>query len=158
MRHAIAVERGTAGYDDDAKRPLTAKGKERMKAAAAGLHRVFAPEVVVTSPLLRARETADILLAEFGLHKARISEALATGDNVQLLEDLADVDVERVAIVGHEPHMSATFSWLLCGDEQTMTTTFRKGAAALVSSVAAPRPGGCTLEWLMQPGALRLLR
>jgi phosphohistidine phosphatase len=154
VRHAIAAERGAA-YADDALRPLTAKGKTRMAEAARGLHTLFVPDVVLTSPLVRARQTADILLAEYGLHKARIAEALATGDNVQLLEDLADVDADRVALVGHEPHMSATLSWLLTGDEGAVSVEFRKGAAALVSSVAGPRGGGCVLEWVVQPGALR---
>jgi phosphohistidine phosphatase len=155
VRHAIAVDRGTPAYADDGLRPLTPKGKERMAGAASGLHRLFAPDVVLTSPLVRARQTADILLAEYGLNKARVAEALATGDNVQLLDDLVDVDAERVAVVGHEPHLSATLSWLLTGDEDAVAVVFRKGAAAMVTSVAEPRPGGCRLEWMITPAALR---
>lgn len=157
VRHAVAVERGTAGYEDDALRPLTPRGRDRMVTAARGLHRLFAPEVVVTSPLVRARETADILLAEYGLHKARVSDALATGDNAQFLEELDDIDADRVMLVGHEPYMSATLSWLLSGDQARVSTVFKKGAAALVGCTGAPRPGGCWLEWLLPPAALRAM-
>lgn len=155
VRHAIAVERGTAGYEDDALRPLTPRGKARMEVAARGLHRLFTPEIIVTSPLIRARQTADILVAEYGLHKARVSDALATGDNAQFLADLDDIDADRVMLVGHEPHVSATLSWLLTGDQAMVSTVFKKGAAALVSCTGAPRPGGCWLDWLLQPSALR---
>ena len=128
-----------------------------MEAAARGLHRLFTPEIIVTSPLVRARQTAGILLAEYGLHKARVSDALATGDNAQFLEELDDIDADRVMLVGHEPHMSATLSWLVAGDAGLVSTVFKKGAAALVSCTGAPRPGGCWLEWLLQPAALRAM-
>lgn len=155
VRHAIAVDRGTPGFENDDLRPLTARGQERMALAAIGLRQLFSPQVVITSPLLRARETADILLSVYGLTKARICEALASGNNEQLLADLIDVEANAVMLVGHEPHMSATFSGLLTGDEHRLAATFKKGAAALLSCEDVPRPGHCTLEWLIQPGALR---
>ena len=62
VRHGIAVERGTPPFERDEERPLTPKGAERMKQAAAGIVRaVEAIETVFASPLVRARETADIL-------------------------------------------------------------------------------------------------
>ena len=143
VRHAIAVERGTPGYEDDALRPLTARGRERMEAAALGLRQIYSPQVIVTSPLVRARETAAILLKAYGLTKARTSDALASGNNTQLLADLQDVEADAVMLVGHEPHISATF---------------KKGAAALLVCEGEPRPGRCRVEWLIQPGALRELR
>ena len=157
VRHAIAVERGTAGYDDDATRPLTARGRARMEEAAQGLKRIFVPDVVVTSPLLRAKETAAILVKAYGLQKSRTCDALATGDNPALLAELDDIDMDRVMLVGHEPHMSGTLSWLLTADDGLVATLFRKGAAAMVSAGGPPRPGACTLEWLLQPGTLRAL-
>ena len=129
-----------------------------MRLGAMGLQQLFSPQVVVASPLLRARETADILLSVYGLTKARTCEALATGDNQQLVADLLDIEADAVMLVGHEPHMSATLSWLLAGDEQRLTATFKKGAAALVICEGEPRPGRCALEWLIQPGALRALQ
>jgi phosphohistidine phosphatase len=157
VRHAIAVERGTPGYEDDALRPLTRRGRERMEAAAVGLRELYSPQVIVTSPLVRARETAAILLKAYGLTKARTSEALASGNNAQLLADLLDIEADAVMLVGHEPHMSATFSWLLSGDEARVSAMFKKGAAAMLTCEGEPRPGRCTLEWLIQPGALRAI-
>ena len=158
VRHAIAVERGTAGYDELVQRPLTAQGRQRMEAETPGLRELFSPQVIITSPLLRARQTADILLAAYGLPKARISEALASGDNTQLLSDLIDSEADAVMLVGHEPHMSATFSWLLTGDDERVTATFKKGGAALLTCDGEPRAGRCTLEWLIQPAALRAMK
>jgi phosphohistidine phosphatase len=155
VRHAIAVERGAAGYDDDGTRPLTPRGRARMEEAAKGLRALFVPEIVVTSPLLRAKETAGILVKGYGLQKSRTCDALATGDNAALLAELDDIDVDRVILVGHEPYMSSTLSWLLTADDGLVSTLFRKGAAAMVSSSGPPRPGACTLEWLLQPVALR---
>jgi phosphohistidine phosphatase len=157
VRHAIAVERGTPGYEDDSLRPLTARGRDRMEAETPGLRGLFSPQVIVSSPLLRARQTADILLAAYGLPKSRISAALASGDNKQLLADLLDIEADAVMLVGHEPHMSATLSWLLTGDEERMSVTFKKGGAALLACEGEPRAGRCMLEWLIQPGALRVL-
>ena len=58
VRHAIAVDRGTPGYEDDSLRPLTSRGRDRMRVAAQGLRSFFTPEAILTSPLLRAKQTA----------------------------------------------------------------------------------------------------
>jgi phosphohistidine phosphatase len=157
VRHAIAVERGSPGNEDDGLRPLTPRGRARMEEAAQGLKRLFVPQVIVTSPLVRARETADILLAAYGLQKTRICDALASGNDVELLRELDDVDSERIVCVGHEPHISNTLSWLLTGEHDMMSAVFKKGAAALVSSSDRPGPGHCALEWLVQPATLRAI-
>jgi phosphohistidine phosphatase len=157
VRHAIAVERGSSKYEDDSTRPLTPRGRERMEEAALGLKRIFVPDVIVTSPLLRAKETANILVHAYGLQKSRTCEALASGDNAALLADVDDIDMDRVMLVGHEPHISGTLSWLLTADAGLVSSLFRKGAAALLTADGPPRPGACSLEWLLQPAALRAL-
>jgi phosphohistidine phosphatase len=149
------VERGTPGYEDDALRPLTPRGEQRMIEAARGLAKLAQPDVIVTSPLLRARQTADILLRQYGQQKARTSAALASGDNPRLLLDLEDIEGEVVMVVGHEPHLSATLSWLLTGDAHTVESDLKKGCAALIAADGRLRPGDCTLKWLLQPAALR---
>lgn len=155
VRHAIAGERDAAKYPDDGLRPLTPEGRTRMAEAARGLRTLFVPQAILTSPLLRAEQTADILLKAYGLHKARRCEALVTGDDEQLLKDISDVDAENVLLVGHEPHMSGSLAFLLTGEQAGMAATFKKGAAALVACEGEPGPGTCTLEWLLQPAALR---
>src|SRR5215216_598343 len=68
VRHAIAVERGTPGYDDDSQRPLTDKGRNKMKKIVSGIHRFgIDVDVILTSPYVRARDTAKILAAEFDM-------------------------------------------------------------------------------------------
>lgn len=157
VRHAIAVERGTPEYEDDFQRPLTAQGRTRMEEAAAGLKRLFTPQVVLTSPLVRAAETAEILRKAYGLGKARECEALATGDHDGVLAALEEADAGSVILVGHEPWTSELLSYLLTGERPGMSAVFKKGAAALVRCASDPAPGNCWLEWLVQPGTLRKL-
>jgi len=155
VRHAIAVERGTPGYEDDRKRDLTREGRARMEEVAAGLARVFTPQAILTSPLVRAVQTADVLREVYGLGKPLACDALATGDHEGVLRVLDDLDAESIALVGHEPWMSELLSYLLTGEPGTVAVTMKKGGAALVGSRGAPRPGACWLEWLAPPGMLR---
>ena len=157
VRHAVAVERGTPGFDDDFQRPLTPQGRARMEEAAAGLKRLFTPQVLLTSPLVRAVETAEVLRKVYRLGKAKECEALATGDHDGVLAALEEADAGSVVLVGHEPWTSELLSYLLTGERAGMAAVFKKGAAALVRSAADPAPGNCWLEWLVQPGALRRL-
>jgi phosphohistidine phosphatase len=156
VRHAIAEERGP-GWPDDARRPLTDSGRHRMIEGAAGLAQLFTPDLVITSPFLRAMQTAEILVDHYGLKGLRISESLATGEHGALLRELERISATRVVLTGHEPHMSGLLSLLLAGDDGLVASLFRKGAAALVTFPASPRPGGGLLEWLLQPSALRAL-
>lgn len=156
VRHAIAEERGTE-WPDDAKRPLTAAGKERFAVAAAGLKAIFTPTLVLTSPYTRALQTADILLDAFGLSGLHIEESLANGEHNALLRALDRRGGERVAVVGHEPHISGLLSLLVTGDEGVLNATFKKGGAALVSFPGGPRAGSGSLEWFIQPAALRAM-
>jgi phosphohistidine phosphatase len=157
VRHAIAVERGTSGFENDALRPLTPRGRDRMREAAAGLATLITPQLVLTSPYLRATQTAEILAATYHLSSPKLVDALATGDDAALLNELRDLDATPVIIVGHEPYLSGTLSLLLTGDAARMSTDLKKGAAVLVSCERDPDPGSCWLEWLLQPAALRAL-
>ena len=156
VRHAIAVERGTSGYQDDRARPLTPDGRTRMKAAARGLKQLFAPQLILTSPVLRAKQTAEILEDVFRVPVIEV-EALGRGDHAETLKQLAGPDSARTALVGHEPWMSELLSVMVAGDAGTMLSVFKKGAAALVTSDRAPEAGRCVLQWLLQPAALRRL-
>lgn len=157
VRHAIAVDRGTPGYEADALRPLTPKGRDRMREAARGLLEVVTPQLILTSPLLRARQTAEIVAAAFRLAPPKETASLANGDDAALLRELADLDAASVLLVGHEPYMSGTLALLLTGDASSMSTNFKKGAAALVSCSGEPEPGNCWLEWFLPPSTLRAI-
>lgn len=101
VRHGIAVERDE--HDgSDASRPLTPVGRSRMREAAAGLRTLFLPELILTSPLLRARQTAEIV-AEMCEAPLQVLEVLGTGEHRKVLAECARLGEARVALVGHEP-------------------------------------------------------
>src|SRR5687767_3201950 len=108
VRHAIAAERGEDWPDDD-KRPLTARGVSRFKEAAAGLSRLdVAVDEIFTSPLVRAKQTAEILAAGVdGKPTVKVLEALAPGHVPStVMAQLAKVAKRRrIALVGHEPDL-----------------------------------------------------
>lgn len=155
VRHAVAAERGTPGFEDDARRPLTPEGRRKFEQAARGLAVLVTPQAILTSPLVRARETAELLTEAYGLGKAVVCEGLAEGDHDGVLAALDDSGAAVCAVVGHEPWMGELLSYLLTGDPVAARLTFKKGGAALVRSEGPPRPGRGTLEWLVQPGTLR---
>lgn len=155
VRHAIAVERGTPGFEDDARRPLTPEGRRKFAQAARGLAVLVTPQAVLTSPLVRARETAGLLTDVYGLGRTVICEGLADGDHDGVLAALDDSGAASCAVVGHEPWMGELLSYLLTGDPRGARVPFKKGGAALVRCDGPPRPGQATLQWLVPPGVLR---
>jgi phosphohistidine phosphatase len=156
IRHAKAVPRGTSGIPDD-ERPVTPEGEERFRAAARGLARIVeGPAAILTSPLPRARRTAEIAAESWGKSRVKEVGALADGSLAELTRILASfAGDETVAMVGHEPHLSGLLAHLL-GAREGDSLTFRKGGAALVELPGAPSKGG-TLLWFIPPKILRLL-
>jgi phosphohistidine phosphatase len=156
IRHAVAVPRGTPDMPDD-DRPLTARGRKRFRRAARGLAAaVGRPDVILTSPLPRARKTAEIAAKAWGKLKPVDTPALAGGTFEELAVALAPYgDKDTVAIVGHEPDVSEMLARLLA-TPQTDRLTFRKGGAALVE-VSGPLQEGGTLLWYVPPRLLRLM-
>ncbi len=155
VRHAIAVPRGTPGIADD-DRPLTERGIDRFRGAAAGLARLVArPDVILTSPLPRAKETALLAAKAWGGPEPRATRCLADGT----VEDLFKVlgrhrSAAGVAIFGHEPHLSEVLAALL-GARGSEGLEFKKGGAALVEIEGPPQEGG-KLIWFLPPRILRL--
>lgn len=126
-----------------------------MRQAAAGLRRLVQPDVIVTSPLLRARQTAEILADAWGHGRVVESRALADGGDEEFLR-LANARGEATVVaVGHMPLLAHTLSWLLTGDPKHASFQFRKGGAALVSFDGPAEAGAGQLVWLMQPSQLR---
>jgi phosphohistidine phosphatase len=157
VRHAIATEHG-ADWPDDTKRPLTAKGSARMREVVGGL-RALDPDVtiVLTSPLVRARQTADLLVA--GL-KPRPSldvvPALAPGGAPgQVAEALGGHDgADAVVLVGHEPDLGRLGAWLI-GAKSPLV--FKKGGICRIDVARLPPAGAGQLVWLATPRMLRAL-
>jgi phosphohistidine phosphatase len=156
VRHAIAVERETPGMADDA-RPLAPEGRTKFGKAARGLAAIVKrPDVMLTSPLLRARQTAEIAAAVWGRVKPRDLQALADGDFDGLGAALSELPATSlVAVFGHEPHVSDLLASVL-GGAAPERLTFRKGGAALVELPGKLGDGG-RLVWYLRPRILRQL-
>jgi len=161
MRHGLAVERGTAGYDSDRARPLTSKGKRKVRCAAAALLKLNVSfDAILSSPLVRARETADLLRDEMKFReKIQLTEHLSPGANakslVTLLQRLPG-SPQDILLVGHEPDLSLLAAFLLEGGDG-VTLVFKKSGLAKLAAEDL-RPGRCAaLEWLLTPRLIEMM-
>ena len=158
IRHGIAEERGEA-WPDDAKRPLTEEGMARLRKSARGLVRlgvVF--DAILTSPLVRARQTADAVASAFEVRPHIVAvESLAPGGPYQAV--LGDLEKQsrrsRIALVGHEPGIGELAA-RLCGSRHPLE--FKKGAACRIDVDALPPTGPGSLRWFLTSGIMRSLR
>lgn len=160
VRHAIAEERGKSKLPDD-ERPLTAEGIAKMKVAARGLRALDVTlDLVLTSPLRRARETAAIVAKTLGGVPVEELSALAPGRSpVMVLRKLRRVSHhDAVALVGHRPEISELAAYLLTGSTAAgASLPFKKGAIARFEIDFAATRSRAVLEWLLQPRELRRL-
>ena len=156
IRHATAVPRGTPDMPDD-ERPLTKRGERRFRLAAEGLARLMKrPDTLLSSPLPRARRTAEIAAKAWGKVEVEEEPALAGGSYDEISTALSRFPSDStVAIVGHEPDLSHLLARLL-GSSKPERLAFKKGGAALVD-VPGPLSEGGTLVWYMPPRLLRRL-
>jgi phosphohistidine phosphatase len=164
MRHGIAAAVDDPAFADDDERPLTNKGIKRMRRAARGLVRLKIPfDGVLTSPVLRARQTAEIVAAGIGMEtRLEAISSLAPDSTVDhLLFGLTRYqDREHLLLVGHEPLLSQTMTSLLCpnrGQDQDLTIAVRKGSLCRIEIDALPPTSPGTLHWHLAPKQLRLL-
>jgi len=155
VRHAIAEEQSASGRDQD--RALTADGKKKMKRAARGLATLgVLPERIVTSPLVRARQTADIVAEAFPGVPIDLCETLAPGVDERALTRVLNQRYAglSVALVGHEPDLSELLSYWLTGSRHAFETRFKKGAVACIAVDDLPPTGKAVLEWFMTAAQL----
>ena len=162
VRHAIAEDRETfarTGKDDDL-RPLTPEGRKKMEQAAEGLRKVF-PEldVLASSPLVRAKETAEIVAKAYGgLDVAIVEDLSPDGDPSAVAHWLRSLrGKRRVAVVGHNPDLGGLIGWFVTGDDDTTIIELKKGAACLLELEGPPAPGEATMLWALTPSQLRQL-
>ena len=157
VRHAIAVQRGTPGYDDDSQRPLTDDGRKKMKKIVKGIHQLDVDfDVILSSPYVRARDTAKILANEFEMkNKIAFSDNLIPPGNFEnLISEIHEkYDVNNLALVGHEPMLSSLISWLTTGNTD-MRIALKKGGVACLLADNLYQDGRATLEWLLTPALM----
>jgi phosphohistidine phosphatase len=158
IRHARAEPRQPR--QADGARALTADGRRRQRQASKGLKRAL-PKIthLVSSPLQRARETAEIIAMEFpAAARATLADLAPGGAARDLMKWLCQQPAPAVvALVGHEPDLGRLAGWLLTG-RQADFIPFKKGAAALLEFSKVPRAGEATLRWLLTTRQLAGLR
>ncbi len=158
VRHAIAAERGPK-YPDDRERPLTPAGTKKFAESVPGLIDMdVVIDLVLTSPLVRARETAMLLSAGLKPKPPVVeSEALAPGGRPQAITEAIKTHAKkyrRIALVGHEPDLGELAARLLAARGGV---EFKKGAVCFIETDGATPTGPGTLHWMLTPKALRAL-
>jgi len=160
VRHAIAFDRDRNRWRDDGERPLSPAGIRRARKAAAGLKK-FAPrpQRLLTSPLVRARQTAQILTDVAGWPAARVTPELSPGEPALAILELLSRDRGKLtAVVGHQPDLGHLLGACLLGGGGALPIEMKKNAVACVSFSGRPRAGHAALRWLATPKMLRSLR
>lgn len=156
LRHGIAVDRGTPGFEDDSQRPLTPKGAARIHRIAQAAKRLRLKfDLILSSPYLRTQQTAHMFASFYGIEdRLRLTENLIGGASpADLIGEIHESygDALSILLVGHEPYLSILAGMLLAGDEK-VSITFKKGGLCKFSVDDALHYGRCaTLEWLMTP-------
>ena len=158
IRHGLAEERGNS-WPDDAKRPLTDEGMSRMRKSVRGLSRLGVTlDVVLTSQLVRARQTAEIVAAGLSPRPSLITaESLAPdGSFAAVVADLEKhARKRRIALVGHEPGIGELAARLV-GLRHPIE--FKKGGVCRIDVDELPPKDPGALRWFLTPKLLRNLK
>jgi phosphohistidine phosphatase len=162
LRHGIAVAPDYPKIQSDGERQLTPKGVRRMRKAARGLRQLEIPfATVLTSPLIRARQTAEIVCEALGLQSdlEEISGLAPESSVDHLIFSLTRFqDREHLLLVGHQPLMSDIISFLLAGKNgPEVKVDLKKGGLCRVEIGELPPAKPGTLHWLLTSKQLRLL-
>ena len=161
LRHGLAVERGKPGFKNDADRPLTAKGKQRLRRITKAMDAMGASfNVILASPFVRAQQTAQIVAEAFKLSKKLIlSDHLTpSGSPKALIEQINELKPPptNVLIVGHEPYLSKLVALLAAGNTG-LRLELKKGGLAQLQTTRL-RYGRCAeIVFLVTPRQMRLI-
>ena len=161
LRHGIAVERGTPDYHKDSDRPLTPKGRRKLRRIASAMKALDLQfDLILTSPYARALQTAESIAAALkSQEQLKLSASLEpAGQPNELIDsiNLSDPPVENVLLVGHEPDLSSLISLLVTGNSNA-PITMKKGGLCKLSAIEL-RYGQCaSLEWLLTPKQMELM-
>lgn len=152
LRHAHAG--GPSTWDGpDERRPLSDKGEQQADRLGRFLAEIgFQPDAIITSPKVRAAQTAEIVGRRLGVPvgvDARLGAELGIGALEGVLRDAGDP--ERPVIVGHDPDFTELVA-ILCGASRV---PMKKGSLARIDAPRPLEPGGGTLRWLVPPDLLR---
>lgn len=156
IRHGLAAERGR-DWPDDAKRPLTPSGIAKLRKEAQALESIqVAFDQIISSPLVRARQTADVFGEMKNKPPVAMSEALApAGSPAAVTQELAKhLRKGRIAVVGHEPNLGELAAYLI-GAHAALE--FKKGGICRIDFDVPPAKAAGMLRWFVTPKILRKL-
>jgi phosphohistidine phosphatase len=161
LRHAIAVEHGAPGITNDDDRPLTDKGIRKLKKvikAIAAMDLEF--DVILSSPLIRAKQTAEITADELKLRKnLKFTNDLKPGGNPRtLIQHINELSSKpgNIVLVGHEPYLSKLIALLSSGNTDTRIDLKKAGLCKM--EIETLQYARCaTLCWLLTPGQMELM-
>lgn len=162
MRHGIAVDRDPVSFPDDSRRPLTLKGEDRVRLIADAMRALeLSFDQIVSSPYLRASQTAEIVAQSLGLRaQLEFTGALAAdADPKAVIRVVNQIKPppENVLLVGHEPYLSQLISTLISGAPEA-AIDLKKGGLAKLELQGTLRYTRCAeLVWLLAPKQLGLM-
>ena len=166
FRHGIAADAANPGAgagQDDAARPLTEEGIRKTTATARGLATLIGrPDAILTSPRLRAVQTAEILSKALNRRVTTLPE-LGGSSPARLARRIKSLEGDLVVLVGHEPSLSIVTQMLCTGRQDESYLELKKAGCACVevprgkSTGTDDKPGEPRLLWLATPAMLRAL-
>jgi len=162
LRHGVAVDRDPQSFPDDASRPLTLKGEDRVRLVSDAMQALeLSFDGIISSPCMRARQTAEIVASALGLRRQlQFREELTPGgDPKALLRFINRMQPapENLLLVGHEPYLSELLSMLISGQPDA-AIDLKKNGLAKIELTQRLKYGRCaTLNWLLAPRQLALL-
>lgn len=153
IRHADALPLGEGGASEDSDRPLSEAGKAQAHGLATALQRCGVhPALVLCSPALRAKQTAEEMLAKWSgtAPPLKDCEELALGGRARKLANaIRRLGSESMALVGHQPDLCQFAAWLI-GSRKAQIDLAKAGVAC-IRCVDEPSKGGGVLNWLVTP-------
>ena len=153
IRHAEALAIGERGITNDEERPLSENGETEAQAAAKALQaRGIVLDRLYTSPLVRARQTAEIMLHAWAKPELILEtcDALVPGSKARKLSKyLLKQGGDKIGLIGHNPHLQEFAAWLL--GNKKMQMELAKAGIAHVTCGDLPGKGQGVLQWLVTP-------
>ena len=161
LRHGIAVEPGTPGFERDSDRPLTPEGKRQLRQIASAMKKLdLRFDLILSSPFLRAKQTAEIIADSSPLKKQLASsDTLAPDGNPKaLIRQLTELKPlpENILLVGHEPYLSQLIALLTAG-ETGVAIELKKGGLGKLEAEFLLYGRCAKLVWLLTPRQMELL-
>jgi len=157
IRHSNAIDPGTPGYEDDSLRPLTESGRNKMKTIATALKELdVKPDLIVSSPYVRARQTAEIVakVLKYKQELAFSDALMPMGNPDNIIGEINEkYSVDELVLVGHEPCFSTLISTLTAGNPD-LNINLKNGGVCCISSDDLHTERKAVLEWLLTPKIL----